>query len=128
MNKNRRASEELLSQCRALGCRGVILTVDAPVPGKREADERVKADGALASAPMSGMQASNDKKGGGLGRTMSGYIDATLNWEDLRWLRRATDLPIVLKGVQTAADARLAMEWGVEGIMVSNHGGRSLDT
>lgn len=74
------------------------------------------------------MRASNDKKGGGLGRTMSGYIDATVNWEDIKWLRRATDLPLVLKGIQTAADARLAMEWGVEGIIVSNHGGRSLDT
>ena len=77
---------------------------------------------------MSGAAAKNDAKGGGLGRTMGAYIDATLNWNDIAWLRSATSLPIVLKGVQRAADARLAMEYGIEGVILSNHGGRSLDT
>lgn len=103
------------------------MTVDAPVPGKREADERVRADEGL-SAPMTGAKAINDKKGGGLGRIMGSYIDASLTWDDLRWLRSVTDLPIILKGVQSAADARLAAQAGVQGIVLSNHGGRSLDT
>ena len=63
-----------------------------------------------------------------MGRLMGSYVDATLTWRDLGWLRSCTDLPIVLKGIQTAADARMAMEVGVEGIVLSNHGGRSLDT
>ena len=49
-------------------------------------------------------------------------------WEDFLWLRSITKLPIVIKGVMTAEDARLAVEHGASGILVSNHGGRQLDT
>ncbi|KAH8892129.1 hypothetical protein GQ53DRAFT_863875 [Thozetella sp. PMI_491] len=129
INKDRAASEKLLKQAESCGIKGIMVTVDAPVTGKREADERVKADeAALAPVPMSGAAATNDAKGGGLGRTMGGYIDATLNWNDLKWLRKATKLPVILKGVQTAEDAIMAAEHGLDGIFVSNHGGRSLDT
>lgn len=76
---------------------------------------------------MSGSKAGNDAKGGGLGRMMGNYIDSSLTWEDLKWLKSITDLPIILKGIQHAEDARLAMEHGLQGIVVSNHGGRSLD-
>ncbi|TKA59767.1 hypothetical protein B0A49_10873 [Cryomyces minteri] len=127
VNKDRSKSEALLRTVAALGVKAIFLTVDAPVAGKREADERVKADEGL-TTPMSGASSTNDAKGGGLGRIMSTYIDATLNWEDLKWLRSCTNLPIVLKGVQTATDAKAAMEAGVAGIVLSNHGGRSLDT
>lgn len=109
------------------GISAVFVTVDAPVPGKREDDERVTADESL-STPMSGAKAKNDKKGGGLGRIMGSYIDASLNWDDLAWLRRSWKGKIVLKGVQSAADAKMAADAGVEGIILSNHGGRSLDT
>ncbi len=105
----------------------IFVTVDAPVAGKREADERVRADETL-STPMSGSKASNDKRGGGLGRIMGSYIDASLSWDDLAWLRRHWGGPIVLKGVQGAADAQRAMHEGLQGVMLSNHGGRSLDT
>lgn len=129
VNKNRAASEKLLNQAEECGVKGILVTVDAPVPGKREADERVKADAAaLVAVPMSGAQATNDAKGGGIGRTMGGYIDATLNWEDIAWLRRSTRLPLVLKGIQTAADATIAVDYGLDGIFISNHGGRNLDT
>lgn len=102
--------------------------MDAPIPGKREADERIAAANNM-SAAVSGAVATNDKKGGGLGRVMAKYIDPTLEWGDLEWLRRASGgLPIVLKGVQTAADAKKAAEMGVDGVLLSNHGGRSLDT
>lgn len=63
-----------------------------------------------------------------MGRLMGSYIDSSLNWTDLAWLRSCTDLPIVLKGVQTASDAKKAMEMGIEGVVLSNHGGRNLDT
>lgn len=130
VDKNRAASEALLQRAQKCGIKAVFVTVDAPVPGKREADERVPAEESMVSmpVPMSGARASNDSKGGGLGRTMGSYIDATLSWSDLKWLRRSTQLPIVLKGIQTAEDAVLAMQHGVDGIVVSNHGGRSLDT
>ncbi|KAG0363573.1 Hydroxyacid oxidase 1 [Podila minutissima] len=54
-------------------------------------------------------------------------IDPTLNWKDIAWVRSITKLPVVVKGVLTAEDAALAAEIGVEGILVSNHGGRQLD-
>ena len=62
---------------------------------------------------------------------MGAYVDASLCWDDLAWVRSClpTDMPIVLKGIQTAADAVRAMRTGVvQGIVISNHGGRSLDT
>lgn len=104
------------------------MTVDQPTPGKREADERVKADGAVLAPTPNGATASNDAKGSGLGRTMGSFIDSTLSWQDIKWLRRTTRLPIVLKGVQTATDAIRAVEHGVDGLLIGNHGGRSLDT
>lgn len=127
VDKQREKSERLLKQVESLGVKAIFVTVDAPVPGKREADERVKADENL-STPMSDVKAKNDAKGGALGRIMGSFIDASLSWEDLPWLRKCTKLPIVLKGVQTAMDAKRAMEAGVEAIVLSNHGGRSLDT
>jgi len=127
VDKQREKSERLLKQVEELGVKGIFVTVDAPVAGKREADERVKADESL-SVPMSGAKAKNDSKGGSLGRIMAGYIDPTLSWDDLPWLRKHTTLPIVLKGVQTAMDAKKAADLGIDGILLSNHGGRSLDT
>jgi len=126
VNRDRKKSEQHIRQAKELGCRGIWVTVDAPVIGKREADERVKAEGTETSS-MSGSKAGNDAKGGGLGRMMGSYIDSSLTWEDLEWLKSVTDLPIVLKGIQHAEDAKLAMEHGLQGIVVSNHGGRSLD-
>eukprot|EP00056_Hartaetosiga_gracilis_P010034 m.147308 g.147308 ORF g.147308 m.147308 type:complete len:207 (+) comp13241_c0_seq9:39-659(+) len=66
-------------------------------------------------------------KGQGTSRAISQFIDPSLCWEDLEWLRGVTSLPIVLKGVQCAEDAILAVEHGVAGIVLSNHGGRQLD-
>lgn len=128
VNKDRPKTEALLAQLRSLHrIAAIFLTVDAPVAGKREADERVRADESV-STPMSGAKAGNDKRGGGLGRIMGSYIDATLNWDDLAWLRRHWHGPIVIKGIQGAADAKRAMLEGVQGVVLSNHGGRSLDT
>ncbi|GLA06438.1 hypothetical protein AnigIFM60653_007373 [Aspergillus niger] len=133
VNKDREVSRRLLRTAEENGAKAVFVTVDAPVAGKREADERVPLDPHdirfRTPLPMSGACiGGNDEKGGGLGRSMGQYIDAGFTWEDLAWLKENTFLPIVLKGVQTAEDAILAMEYGVDGIVVSNHGGRSLDT
>ncbi|KAL9095709.1 MAG: hypothetical protein Q9165_002141 [Trypethelium subeluteriae] len=120
VNRERAKSEALLREVEALGVRAVVLTVDAPVAGKREADERVRAEGGL-RAPMSGGEAGNDKKGGGMGRIMGSFVDPTVRWEDIGWIRRCTKLPLVLKGIQCAADAKMAMEMGVDGIIIVSH-------
>ena len=128
VNRDRAKSAALLRQCSANpSIKAIFVTVDASWPGKREADERVKADESL-SVPMAPSQAKNDKKGGGLGRVMAGFIDPGLTWKDLNWVRQQTHLPVCLKGVMSADDAILAMRAGLNGILLSNHGGRNLDT
>lgn len=128
VNRDRQKSAALLRQCsNNPNIKAIFVTVDAAWPGKREADERVKADESL-SVPMAPAKASNDKKGGGLGRVMAGFIDPGLTWADLVWVREHTHLPVCLKGVMSADDAILAMEAGLDGILLSNHGGRNLDT
>jgi L-lactate dehydrogenase (cytochrome) len=144
VNKDRAASEALLRDAEKNGIKGVWFTIDGPVQGRHvfriscaliladffvEGDERVKVESATyAQAAISGAAATNDSKGGGLGRTMGTYIDDSFNWDDIKWLRKSTKLPIVAKGVQTAEDAVLAMEHGLDGIVITNHGGRNLDT
>ncbi|KAK7413476.1 hypothetical protein QQX98_007624 [Neonectria punicea] len=126
VNSNRAKTVELLRKARSLGIKAVFVTVDAPVPGKREADERTPQATVVRSA-MSGGESAKDTKGSGLGRLMGQYIDKALEWDDLRWIREASSVPIVLKGVQTVEDVRLAVEHGADGVVLSNHGGRSLD-
>ena len=63
----------------------------------------------------------------GTAKAISSFIDPTLNWEDIKWFRKITNMNIVLKGIQCVEDALLALEHGVDGIIVSNHGGRQLD-
>ncbi|CAG7984736.1 unnamed protein product [Penicillium olsonii] len=128
VNRDRAKSAALLRQCSANpNIKAIFVTVDAASPGKREADERVKADESL-SVPMAPSKAQNDKKGGGLGRVMAGFIDPGLTWEDLKWVKQHTHKPVCLKGVMSADDALLALKAGIDGIMLSNHGGRNLDT
>ncbi|SCN78533.1 probable CYB2-lactate dehydrogenase cytochrome b2 [Fusarium fujikuroi] len=125
VNSNHEKTIELLKTVGDLGVKAIFVTVDAPVPGKREADERAAQEQTVKSA-ISGGESSKDKKGSGFGRLMAQYIDKSLCWDDLAWIREACGgLPIVLKGVQTAEDVIKAAEYGVEGVLLSNHGGRS---
>ncbi|KAF5015565.1 hypothetical protein F66182_13056 [Fusarium sp. NRRL 66182] len=115
VNKNRTATEVLLKRVWNAGIRVLFLTVDAPVPGKREADEKVKTS-AMIKTPMTGTQSANDNRGSGLTRIMGTYIDDQLDWNDLQWLRTIWKGKVILKGVQSVEDAILAVEAGVDGI------------
>ncbi|KAG7111433.1 Cytochrome b2 like protein [Verticillium longisporum] len=125
INSERQKTIEILKSARFLGIKAIFVTVDAPVPGKREADERA-AQAVTVRSAISGSESSKDKKGSELGRLMAQYIDKSLTWNDLSWIREASGVPIVLKGVQTADDAKMAVDYGVDVILLSNHGGRSL--
>lgn len=128
VNRDRAKSADILRMLNSKpNIAAIMLTVDAATAGKREADERVKADENL-SVPLHSDAPKNDNKGGGYARVMGGFIDPALCWDDVAWLRSQTSLPIILKGVMTATDAKKALEYGLDGIMVSNHGGRNLDT
>ncbi|KAL8815260.1 MAG: hypothetical protein Q9223_005584, partial [Gallowayella weberi] len=130
VSKKRPDSEALLHQVWALGIRTIFLTVDSPIAGKREADERVRMDDDQQGIPMmtGAGKPVNDKRGGGLGRITGSFVDESLDWSDLPWLRRCWKGKVVLKGIMCAEDARRAAEEGVDGIVLSNHGGRNLDT
>jgi L-lactate dehydrogenase (cytochrome) len=68
-----------------------------------------------------------EKRGNGLTRLMGSYIDQGMTWEDLKWIRSVTKLPIILKGIGCAEDAKIAMQYKVDGLLLGNHGGRNLD-
>lgn len=126
VNKDRKSAAEVIKNAASLGLRAIFLTVDAAGRGKRESDERIKVDEVIVN-PVTGERAENDKKGGGLTRRMGSYIDQSMTWEDINWIRSLTNVPLILKGITTAADAKIAMEYKVDGILLSNHGGRNLD-
>ena len=130
VDRNRPKSEELLARLEKLDqVKALFVTVDLPVVSKREADERIREVQVKHSKYLGdGVTSKTDKRGGGLARTTGNFIDWCLNWDDLAWLRKHSSLPIVVKGIQSAADAKIAMQLGCAGIVVSNHGGRALDS
>lgn len=127
VDKQRNKTEAVLQKLEKMEqIKALFITVDLAVVSKREADERIKTQEPT-SVYMSKEKNKVDKKGGGLARTTGSFIDWTLSWEDLAWVRKHSSLPIVVKGIQSAADAKMAMQMGCQGIVVSNHGGRALD-
>ncbi|TIB03312.1 hypothetical protein E3P96_01932 [Wallemia ichthyophaga] len=116
LNWDRQKSLEIVRKVEQLKLNGIMFTVDAPVPGKRERDLRAKGD-------------FDDEDGGtkGVAQAISGYQAADLSWKDVEWLKSVTDLPLIIKGVQSVQDAKLAANSGVKAIVLSNHGGRQLN-
>lgn len=130
VDKRKEKTNTLLAQVKShKNIKAIMVTVDAAAAGKREADERVKADESIEN-PMQKNKPKNDKKGGGYGRLMGGFIDPDLNWDYISWLRRETgvDVPFLTKGVMSADDVKMALDAGLDGCVLSNHGGRNLDT
>lgn len=122
VNKDRRKTEELLKQIQKTGkVKALFVTVDLPVVSKREDDEKAN-EGAVDGLGVL------DKKGAGLARQSAAFIDPQLSWKDIPWIRKFTDVPIIVKGIQRWEDAQLAIQHGCDGIVVSNHGGRAADT
>ncbi|KAK8857246.1 hypothetical protein PGQ11_013158 [Apiospora arundinis] len=127
VNHDRPKTEAALRRLEALPqVKAVLMTVDLPVISKREADERLRAAD-LGPMLVDGKPVAGPKGGGGIAKSTGNFIDSTMTWDDLSWLRQCTKLPLMLKGVQSAADARKALQMGCAGIVISNHGGRALD-
>ena len=125
-------SEDMLARINKLDAiKFICLTLDAPVPGKREDDERSKFiiedhDDIIRDAGGQKL-----KHGGGIGQSLFMGTDPSLTWKKtLPWLTKHTQKPIILKGLQTHEDAYLASQHmqQVKGIILSNHGGRAADT
>ena len=123
--RDRGVTRAFVDQAVEHGYGAIVLTVDAPRLGRRERDLRTgfRVPEEITVPSMAAL-------GGWEGATpleLLGAIDPSLTWTDLDELRSLSSLPLVLKGIQTAEDAELACEHGVDAIVVSNHGGRQLD-
>jgi L-lactate dehydrogenase (cytochrome) len=151
--RDRPLVEELVGRARVAGYNAVWLTVDTAVLGRRERDVRrgftlppkigpwTIVDGALHPgwtldflrnepikfANVVGRSEMDGSTPISLAQKVADHFDQSLSWDDIEWLRSIWDGPIVLKGIQTVADAKTAVASGVDGIGLSNHGGRQLD-
>jgi isopentenyl diphosphate isomerase/L-lactate dehydrogenase-like FMN-dependent dehydrogenase len=116
------ATGSLVQRAEAAGYRAIVLTVDTPRTSRRERDVRNNFVIAKSARAANFVEAPGTDP---VTIQQSRHITGT--WETLDWLRSLTKLPILLKGILTAEDALLAMEHDIQGIIVSNHGGRQLD-
>jgi 4-hydroxymandelate oxidase len=131
--RRREVMVDLIRRAEAAGYGAIVLTVDTPRLGRRLRDVRngfaVPPGIAAVNIGQDVMATAHDRAAGGsaLERHSREQFDPTLSWSDLAWLRGQTGLPLLLKGILTAEDARLAVAHGAAGVIVSNHGGRQLD-
>ena len=130
--RDRGITRSLVERAEAAGYDALVLTVDTPYLGRRLRDVRngfALPEGlAIANLVAHGKGAVNEAAGNsGLAAYVATMLDPSLSWSDVDWLRSITRLPIILKGVVRADDARLAVTHGASAIVVSNHGGRQLD-
>lgn len=151
--KSQDVVRSLVERAKASGCTALVLTIDVPVVGKRERDHRngmslppkVRPNNALDTAwrwpwlyhlftgPSITFGSLREIAKGDDASSIGVYVDRELNdptktWEDLSWLRSIWDGPLLVKGVMTTRDAKDAVDRGADGIIVSNHGGRQLDS
>jgi 4-hydroxymandelate oxidase len=113
VQRDREFTRDLVQRAEAVGCRALCVTVDSPSHGVRDHEYRWK--GQLPERPLPNFQ----------GRD---YLDPTVTWKDIEWLRSFVKTPLLLKGILDPDDADIAVKAGVAGIFVSNHGARNLDT
>jgi 4-hydroxymandelate oxidase len=113
VQRDRGFTRDLVQGAEASGCRALCVTVDSPTFGARNREERAKSE--LPERELPNLKGKD-------------YLDPTLTWKDIDWLRSFARRPVLLKGVLNPDDAATAVKAGVAGIIVSNHGARNLDT
>jgi isopentenyl diphosphate isomerase/L-lactate dehydrogenase-like FMN-dependent dehydrogenase len=124
--KDEGITRALVEQAVAADFGAIVLTIDAPgTLGRRERDLRT---GFTVEAPIPAFEAATGRPSGATPAEVFSLIESCLTWRDLERLRAMSDLPLLVKGLLTREDARLAVDAGVDGIVVSNHAGRQLDT
>ena len=129
--KDRELARDLAERAERSGYRALVLTVDTPILGRRERDHRngfkLPAGVTMANFDAYGDVYKSWNFPGGMAARVHDLMDQSLTWDAVSWLRSFSRLPIVLKGIVRADDARRAIDAGVDAIVVSNHGGRQLD-
>ena len=123
VNAQRERTREYVQRLEDGGARALFVTVDAPQLGRREKDMRNKFT--KSADVQKGVEVNRSE---GVARAISEFIDPSLCWDDITWLKTITNLPIILKGVGCGLDTVMAYKMGCRGVVLSNHGGRQLDT
>lgn len=131
--KDRGATAALVERAESAGCSALVVTVDAQIWGRRERDVRNRfqlPEGLSVKnlMPAGKEQLPQDVAGSALGAYVASLFDPALCWKDLDWLCSITKLPVLIKGVIHPDDGRQSLDSGIAGVIVSNHGGRQLDT
>ena len=131
--RDREVTRALVERAEAAGYEALVLTVDLPMLGRRERDVRnqfhLPANITVPNLLPLGIERFGRVEGeSGLAHFTNKLLDASLSWPDLEWLKSVTKLPLLVKGVVRGDDAEQAVNAGVAGVIVSNHGGRQLDT
>ena len=125
---DRQFMETILKRSEKAGYRAILLTVDCPLHGRHKGRTRFHLPEHLKYANFSSVQQKTGlKTNAELDAHIIASLDCSVDWKIFDWLRLITSLPIIIKGILTPEDARLAVQHGVQGILVSNHGGRQLD-
>lgn len=132
-HKDRGLTTHLVNRVLAAGCKAIVLTVDVPVLGRRERDIRngFGLPPHLSAKNLTGEglgQLPEGMTGSALAEYINSFIHPGITWADVEWLCSISKLPVFIKGLITAEDATRAVDHGASGIVVSNHGGRQLDT
>ncbi|MBP6903554.1 MAG: alpha-hydroxy-acid oxidizing protein [Burkholderiaceae bacterium] len=131
LQHDRGFSAELVQRAEAAGCEALVLTVDAPCHGARDAERRsgFSLPPGVRAVHLDGLPPRPARPlAPGASALFDDLLHHAADWDDVAWLRGQTRLPLLLKGVLHPDDARQAQALGVDGLIVSNHGGRTLDT
>ncbi|XP_044605023.1 2-Hydroxyacid oxidase 2 isoform X4 [Equus asinus] len=123
VQRDRQLNKQLIQRVESLGFKALVITVDVPITGNRRHDIRNQVD-LKTNLLLKDLRSPKESSGPCL---QMSSIDPSNCWDDLSWLQSITQLPIILKGILTKEDAELAVKHNVQGIIVSNHGGRQLD-
>ncbi|OYW35077.1 MAG: alpha-hydroxy-acid oxidizing enzyme [Azorhizobium sp. 12-66-6] len=130
IQQDREFTRWLVARAVACGYSALVVTVDAPA-SLRNREQRIgfRLPAGIEAVNL-GAMATRPTPGGGIGESplFSGFLAGAPTWNDIIWLRSLTSLPLLLKGILNPADARRALALGIDGLIVSNHGGRVLDT
>lgn len=124
----RDATLALLKRAETAGYRVLVLTVDAPISGARNREQRAGFSVPVQAAQSNILPATFPPLTENMSTVFDGFMTIAPTWDDIAWLIKQTQLPMLLKGVMHTEDASKALHIGAAGIVVSNHGGRVLDT
>jgi 4-hydroxymandelate oxidase len=130
VQRDRAFTKDMVQRAVASGCTAVCLTVDTPVLGCRYSQLSFALPKGMECVHLRGLGqgAATPEFKPERGRVFEPIFDPSFNWNDLEWLRSVAGVPVILKGVLSAEDGRRAVERGADGVIVSNHGGRNLDS